>query len=250
MTFRFREEPFRVRGDVVEVFPAHEDESALRVEFFGDEVERITVIDPLRGQVLRDTTHIRIWPASHYAIGKEKRLRALKTIREELQERLQDLRAQDLLLEAQRLEQRTLYDLEMIEVAGTCKGIVQLFTAPHRSACRQRRPHVVGLFPARFFNLHRREPPDGAPSAGHVPRRPSAKIHLVDYGFRLPSALDNRPLMFEEFQKHQNQTVYVSATPNEFELDEAHGVVVEQVVRPTGLLDPEVEVRPANSPSR
>ena len=236
---------FRVRGDVVEVFPAHEDDTALRIEFFGDEVERITVIDPLRGQVLRDTTHIRIWPASHYAIGKEKRLRALKTIREELLERLQYLRDNDLLLEAQRLEQRTLYDLEMLEVAGSCKGIENYSRHLTGRKAGDAPPTLLDYFPRDFLifidESHQTVPQVRAMYRGDRARKQT----LVDYGFRLPSALDNRPLMFEEFQEHQHQTIYVSATPNEFELDESDGVVVEQLVRPTGLLDPEVEVRPA-----
>ena len=236
---------FRVRGDVVEVFPAHEDDTALRIEFFGDEVERISVIDPLRGQIIRDVTHTRIWPASHYAIGQDKRKRALTTIREELLERLQALKAQNLLVEAQRLEQRTLYDLEILEVTGSCKGIENYSRHLTGRQEGEAPPTLLDYFPRDFLMFidesHQTVPQVRAMYRGDRARKET----LVNYGFRLPSALDNRPLMFEEFQKHQKKTVYVSATPNEFELDEAHGVVVEQVVRPTGLLDPEVEVRPA-----
>jgi excinuclease ABC subunit B len=238
---------FRVRGDVVEVFPAHEEEVALRVEFFGDEVERLTLIDPLRGRVLQDIDHAAIWPNSHYATSRERMHKAIDLIRDELLERLQELRSKERLLEAQRLEQRTLFDLEMMESTGTCKGIENY--SRHLTGRQEGEPPptLLDYFPRDFLMIidesHQMVPQVGAMYRGDRARKET----LVDHGFRMRSALDNRPLKFEEWEDHVHQAVYVSATPADYELDKSGGVIVEQLIRPTGLVDPEVEVRPAEN---
>jgi excinuclease ABC subunit B len=235
---------FRVRGDVVEVFPAHEDEVALRISFFGDEVERIQHVDPLRGRVLGEVTAVTIWPASHYATNATRRKRTLDAIREELLHRLQELRAQNLLLEAQRLEQRTLYDLEMLEATGTCKGIENYSRHLTGRQAGEPPPTLLDYFP-RDFLLILDESHQTVPQVrGMFFGDRSRKETLVRYGFRLPSALDNRPLKFDEFEGHVHQCVYVSATPAEYEIDRSEGVLVEQLIRPTGLLDPVIDIRP------
>ncbi len=240
----FHRGTFRVRGDIVEVFPAHEDETALRIEFFGDEVETIHVIDPLRGRSLRTTPVVRIWPASHYVTDLERRKRALDSIRAELLERLQFLRQNNLLVEAQRIEQRTTFDLEMLESTGTCRGIENYSRHLTGREPGEPPPTLLDYFPRDFLMIidesHQTVPQVGAMYRGDRARKET----LVKHGFRLPSAIDNRPLKFNEFKEHLGQVVYVSATPSDYELDEAKGVVVEQLIRPTGLLDPIVEVRP------
>jgi excinuclease ABC subunit B len=238
---------FRVRGDVVEVFPAHEEEVALRISFFGDEVEKIQLTDPLRGKTLGEVPFVTIWPASHYAMNKDRQKRALDGIRAELLERLQELRAQNLLLEAQRLEQRTLYDLEMLEATGMCKGIENYSRHLTGRAPGEAPPTLLDYMP-RDFLLFIDESHQTVPQVrGMYFGDRSRKETLVRYGFRLPSALDNRPLKFEEFVGHIHQALYVSATPAEYELDRSEGVVVEQLIRPTGLLDPVVEIRPVGT---
>jgi excinuclease ABC subunit B len=236
---------FRVRGDTVEVFPVYEEERALRLEWFADELETIREVDPLRGQVTRELSKIRMFPASHYVTTPERRALAVRSIEAELQQRLQVLQEEQKLLEAQRLEQRTTYDLEMLQTVGTVKGIENY--SRHLSGRKpgEPPPTLLDYFPKDFLMIvdesHQTVPQVGAMFRGDRAR----KITLVDFGFRLPSALDNRPLKFEEFEKFVRQAVFVSATPAEYELDKTEGVVVEQVIRPTGLLDPEVEVRPA-----
>ncbi len=236
---------FRVRGDTVEVFPVYEEERALRLEWFGDELETIREVDPLRGQVTRELSKIRMFPASHYVTTPERRALAVRSIEAELQRRLQVLQEEQKLLEAQRLEQRTTYDLEMLQTVGTVKGIENY--SRHLSGRKpgEPPPTLLDYFPKDFLMIvdesHQTVPQVGAMFRGDRAR----KITLVDFGFRLPSAMDNRPLKFEEFEKFVRQAVFVSATPAEYELDKTEGVVVEQVIRPTGLLDPEVEVRPA-----
>ncbi len=243
----FHRGTFRVRGDIVEIFPAHEDETALRIEFFGDEVETIHVIDPLRGKSQRTVDHVKIWPASHYVTEKERRQRAIDAIRAELTTRLTDLRQKNLLLEAQRLEQRTVFDLEMLESTGTCRGIENYsrhLTGRHEG---EPPPTLLDYFPRDFLMVidesHQTIPQVGAMYRGDRARKET----LVAHGFRLGSAMDNRPLKFHEFVEHQSQVIYVSATPNDYEIDEAKGVIVEQLIRPTGLLDPVVEVRPVTT---
>ena len=241
----FQRGTFRVRGDVVEIFPVHEDARAVRVEFFGDEVEGIFEIDPLRGKVLNSLPKVAIYPSSHYVTDLPRRQQAMQTIRQELQRRLQVFQQENKLLEAQRLEQRTIYDLEMMEQLGYCNGIENysrhLTGRPQGAAP----PTLIDYFPKDFLLIvdesHQTLPQIGGMFRGDRSRKQT----LVDFGFRLPSALDNRPLTFDEFMSHVGRGIYVSATPGNMELDWTGGVIVEQVIRPTGLLDPKVELRPA-----
>ncbi|MDF2522538.1 MAG: excinuclease subunit [Clostridiales bacterium] len=239
----FRRSKFRVRGDVLEIFPASSSEKVIRVEFFGDEIDRITEIDSLTGEVLGVMAHAAIFPASHYATTREKMERSLITIEQELEERLKDLKSQGKLLEAQRLEQRTRYDLEMMHEIGFCQGIENY--SRHISG---RMPGsapftLIDYFPKDFLMIidesHVSVPQVGAMYNGDRARKES----LVEYGFRLPSAFDNRPLKFNEFEDRVNQAVYVSATPSKYEKE--HSIqTVEQIIRPTGLIDPEIDVKP------
>jgi excinuclease ABC subunit B len=245
--YDFHRGTFRVRGDTVEVFPAYEDERALRIEFFGDEVESITEIDPLRSKVLERPRRALIFPNSHYVQTDERLRQAIAGVREELRERLTWLRQNDKLLEAQRLEQRTLYDLEMLEEMGFCNG-VENYSRWLDGRSEGQAPHtLLDYFPRDYLvfvdESHQTVPQIGGMFRGDRQRKET----LVGYGFRLPSALDNRPLRFEEWRERVPQVVFVSATPADYELREAHGVVVEQIIRPTGLLDPEVELRPAGN---
>jgi excinuclease ABC subunit B len=241
----FHRGTFRVRGDVVEVFPADEEARAIRIEFFGDTIEAIAEIDPLRGQVVRQLEKIAIYPASHYVTTPDRLERAVEAIRKELAERLRELKQEDKLLEAQRLEQRTLYDLEMLAEMGFCTGIENYSRHLTGRAPGQAPPTLLNYFPKDWL-LFIDESHVTVPQIGGMYRGDrSRKSTLVDFGFRLPSALDNRPLNFQEFEDLVNQVVYVSATPGDFELRSCGGVVVEQLIRPTGLTDPRIEVRPA-----
>jgi len=235
---------FRVKGDTIEIFPAYEDERAIRVELFGDVVESIKEIDPLRGKVLGTLEKMSIFPSSHYVTSGERRKTAIQAIREELRDRLIVLRGQDKLLEAQRLEQRTMFDLEMIEQMGFCSGIENYSRHLSGRSAGEPPPTLLDYFPKDFLLVidesHQSVPQIGAMYRGDRSRKET----LVEYGFRLPSALDNRPLQFGEFERLVNQAIYVSATPAEYELQKSEGVIVEQIIRPTGLVDPEVEVRP------
>ena len=241
----FHRGSFRVRGDTVEIFPAYEEDRALRVEFFGDEIEAVSEIDPLRGRVLDRIGRTAIFPASHYVATRPTLERAIKEIQVELRERIRYFRERNMLLEAQRIEQRTLFDIEMMEEMGYCQGIEN-----YSRFLDGRRP---GEPPATLFDyfpgdamLFIDESHVSVSQVGAMYRGDrSRKETLVNYGFRLPSALDNRPLTFEEFEARELQTLYVSATPADYELQKAQGVVVEQIVRPTGLVDPPIEVRPA-----
>jgi excinuclease ABC subunit B len=238
---------FRVRGDIVEVFPAYEDSSAVRIEFFGDKIEGLFEIDPLRGKMQRRVDKAAIYPASHYVTTEERMKLAVEGIRSELQQRLQELRGQNKLLETQRLEQRTLYDLELLEEMGFCPGIENY--SRHLTGRRpgEPPPTLLNYFPDDFL-LFIDESHVAVPQIGGMYRGDrSRKETLVEYGFRLPSALDNRPLSFEEFEAATNQVVYVSATPADYEREKSRGFVVEQLIRPTGLTDPEVVVRPART---
>jgi excinuclease ABC subunit B len=241
----FHRGSFRVRGDTVEVFPAHDDERAIRIEFFGDTVDAVSVIDPLRGVVQQKLSRFAIYPASHYVANRATQERAVEQIRLELEERLRYFKSQNMLLEAQRIEQRTFFDIEMIEEMGFCQGIENY--SRHFDGRRAGDPPytLIDYFPDDYM-LVIDESHITVPQVGGMYRGDrSRKETLVNYGFRLPSALDNRPLTFQEFQKKLNQVVYVSATPADFELKASGGVVVEQVIRPTGLIDPAIEVRPA-----
>ncbi len=243
----FHRGTFRVRGDVVEVFPVYEEERALRVEFFGDTVEKITEFDPLRGIQLNNLQKAVVFPGSHYVTEPEQRRNAIITIRDELRERLTFLKANNKLVEAQRLEQRTMYDLELMEQLGFCNGIENY--SRHLSGRKEGEapPCLLDYFPKDMLvfidESHQTIPQIGAMYRGDRSRKET----LVDFGFRLPSAVDNRPLKFNEFEAMVQQAVYVSATPSEWELTKAKGVVVEQIIRPTGLIDPEVEVRPVGN---
>jgi excinuclease ABC subunit B len=241
----FHRGTFRVRGDVVEIFPAYEEAKAIRVELFGDTVEAICEIDPLRGQVLRKLERVAVYPASHYVAGEETMKRAVAGIREELKARVAELRAQRKLLEAQRLEQRTRYDLELLSEMGFCPGIENY--SRHLDGRSPGEPPytLLDYFPDDYL-LVVDESHVTVPQIGGMYRGDrSRKETLVDFGFRLPSALDNRPLNFDEFRARVQQAIYVSATPGAWEVAQAGGGVVEQLIRPTGLTDPEVIVRPA-----
>lgn len=245
--YDFHRGTFRVRGDVVEVFPAHEEEKAIRIEFFGDQVEGISEIDPLRGEVLEELDKIAIYPASHYVTWDDRMSKATVNIRAELEERLKELREQDKLLEAQRLQQRTNYDLEMMEEIGFCKGIENYSRHLTGRKPGQPPPTLLDYFPKDFLLFIDESHITVPQLQGMYNGDRARKQNLVDYGFRLPSALDNRPLRFDEFNRLVEQVIYVSATPGDYELERSHGLVVEQVIRPTGLIDPTVEVRPARS---
>jgi len=245
--FDFHRGTFRVRGDVVEIFPAYEDASAVRAEFFGDRVESLYEIDPVRGKVQRRADRATIYPASHYVTTEERMKLAVEGVRDELKARLAELRAQNKLLEAQRLQQRTLYDLELLEEMGYCPGIENYARHLDGRRAGEAPPTLLSYYPDDFL-LFIDESHVTVPQIGGMYRGDrSRKETLVEYGFRLPSALDNRPLNFEEFEATLHQVIYVSATPAEYELEKSRGVVVEQLIRPTGLTDPEVVVRPGRT---
>jgi excinuclease ABC subunit B len=245
--FDFHRGTFRVRGDIVEVFPAYEDASALRIEFFDDQIETIHEIDPMRGKIQRRVDKACIYPASHYVTGEDRMKQATRDIRLELGERLRELRAERKLLEAQRLEQRTLYDLELLEEMGFCPGIENYSRHLTGRKPGEPPPTLLSYFPASFL-LFIDESHVTVPQIGGMYRGDrSRKETLVEYGFRLPSALDNRPLNFGEFEACLDQVVYVSATPARYELERSRGGIVEQLIRPTGLMDPALIVRPARN---
>ena len=240
----FHRGTFRVRGDVVEIFPAYEEATAIRVEFFGDEVEAIKEVDPVRGKVRGTLDRYAVYPGSHYVTEQQQLRGAIQSIRDELRERLDVYDKAGRFLEKQRLEQRTMYDLEMLEQMGFCNGIENY--SRHLSGRKpgDPPPTLIDYFPKDFLLIvdesHQTIPQVGAMYRGDRARKET----LVEYGFRLPSALDNRPLKFEEFEEHYASVLYVSATPGDYEVAQANGVVVEQIIRPTGLLDPPVTVQP------
>ncbi len=243
--YDFHRGTFRVRGDVVEIFPAYEEAKAIRVELFGDIVEKISEIDPLRGRVFRQVESVAIYPASHYVANDAIMKKAVDSIRTELKERLDVLRDQNKLLEAQRLEQRTRYDLELLGEMGFCPGIENYSRHLDGRAPGVPPYTLLDYFPEDYL-LVIDESHVTVPQIGGMYRGDrSRKETLVDFGFRLPSALDNRPLNFDEFQGHVRQTIYVSATPGEWEVRQAPGRIVEQLIRPTGLTDPAIAVRGA-----
>ncbi|MCS6911840.1 MAG: excinuclease ABC subunit UvrB [Myxococcales bacterium] len=242
----FHRGTFRVRGDTVEIFPPFEEEVAVRIEWWGDEIESIAEVDPLRGRTLRKLKYVSIFPGSQYVTPADALQRAMASIKEELRERLSFLRDNMKLVEAQRLEQRTLFDLEMLEQMGHCNGIENYSRHLRGSAPGEPPPTLIDYFPNDFLMIvdesHQTIPQLQAMYRGDRARKET----LVEYGFRLPSALDNRPLKFEEWEQRINQVIFVSATPGDYELELTGGVVVEQIIRPTGLLDPEIEVRPVS----
>jgi excinuclease ABC subunit B len=242
----FHRGTFRVRGDVVEVFPAYEHETAVRIEFFGDTVEAIREVDPIRGKVKGALERYAIFPGSHYVTPQEQMRQAISEIREGLRERLDFFDKAGRFLEKQRLEQRTLYDIEMMEQMGFCNGIENYSRHLSNRKEGEPPPTLIDYFPKDFLLVldesHQTVPQIGAMYRGDRARKET----LVEYGFRLPSALDNRPLKFDEFEGHVHRCIYVSATPGEYELQKAEGSFIEQVIRPTGLQDPVTEVRPVS----
>ncbi|MBU0504498.1 MAG: excinuclease ABC subunit UvrB [bacterium] len=242
--YDFHRGTFRSRGDVLDVFPSYEEDKAIRMEFFDDEIEQISVVDPIRGHVLERIDRVAIYPGSHYVLPEEKRELAIHSIRQELEQQSALFEKQGKLLEKQRIEQRTRYDLEMIEEIGFCKGIENYSRHFDSRQPGDPPPTLLQYFPKDFL-LFIDESHISVPQIGGMYKGDRArKETLVNYGFRLPSALDNRPLKFHEFEEMVNQSIYVSATPSDYELNKSQGVIVEQVIRPTGLIDPLVEIKP------
>ncbi len=241
----FHRGTFRVRGDVVEVFPAHEEKVAIRIEFFGDTVDGIYEIDPLRGKVTRKMNRLAIYPASHYVTERGRLLASADAILDEMKERVEFYREQNRLIEAQRIEERTRFDVEMLKEMGYCNGIENYSRYLTGRNAGEPPPTLLEYFPEDSLFFIDESHVSIPQLRGMFRGDRSRKQTLVDYGFRLPSALDNRPLRFEEFEKHVNQVVYVSATPGPYELEQADGRVIEQIIRPTGLTDPVIELRPA-----
>uniref|UniRef100_A0A7V6A414 UvrABC system protein B n=1 Tax=Desulfobacca acetoxidans TaxID=60893 RepID=A0A7V6A414_9BACT len=241
----FHRGTFRVRGDRVEIFPAYEEDKAIRVEFFGDTVEAIREIDPLRGKTLRTLPKVTIYPASHYVTSETVRQKALAAIEAELQERVAWFEAQGKLIEAQRLRERTLFDLEMMRELGYCHGIENYSRHLTGRAPGEPPPTLLDYLPRKSLVIIDESHISIPQLQGMYRGDRSRKETLVEYGFRLPSALDNRPLRFDEFESRVSQVIYVSATPGPYELEKAQGRVVEQIVRPTGLMDPKITVKPA-----
>jgi excinuclease ABC subunit B len=243
----FHRGTFRVRGDRVEIFPAYEENTALRIDFFGDTVEAIQEIDPLRALTLRTLTETTVFPASHYVTTQQTLKKATRAILDELKKRVDLFRNENKLIEAQRVEERTRFDLEMIQELGYCNGIENYSRHLTGRQAGEPSPTLIDYFPGDYLlfvdESHIAVPQIGAMYKGDRSRKET----LVNYGFRLPSALDNRPLRFDEWRERLNQVIYVSATPADYELNQANGAVVQQIVRPTGLLDPQVIVRPATN---
>ncbi len=238
----FQRGRFRVRGDVVDIFPASSDSSALRIEFFGDDIDRICEFNPLTGEIVTDTDKVTIFPATHFLTNDDRMKQALEGIEKELKERLEELRAQGKLLEAQRLEQRTTYDIEMMREMGYCSGIENY--SKYMDNRQMNRPFtLLDFFPKDFLLVVDESHVTMPQVRGMYNGDQARKQMLVDYGFRLKSALDNRPLKLEEFEKMTNQIIYMSATPGDYEKKQTDHIV-QQIIRPTGLLDPEIEVRP------
>jgi excinuclease ABC subunit B len=243
--YDFARSTFRVRGDILEIFPAYEDDLAYRIEFFDDEVEKISEIDPLTGRTKKRIEQMTLYPSTHHVVPEMVRLNALNTIRAEMEERVAFYEKDKRYVEMDRIGQRTRYDMEMIKEVGACKGIENYSRHFSFRKAGEPPPCLFDYFPSNYLLIidesHQTIPQMRAMYNGDRARKDS----LVEFGFRLPSAYDNRPLMFHETYSHFNQVVYVSATPSEWEINEANGQVVEQIIRPTGLLDPQIEVRPA-----
>ena len=243
----FHRGTFRVRGDCVEIFPAYEEKRALRIEFFGDEIDAISIIDPLRGKTMERLDGATIFPASHYVATKPTLKRAIGEIQDELQLQIQYFKERNMLVEAQRIEQRTMFDIEMIEEMGYCQGIENYSRFLDRRQVGEPPSTLFSYLPDDALMFIDESHVSVSQVGGMYRGDRSRKETLVNYGFRMPSALDNRPLMFEEFVARQPQTVYVSATPADYEMEKADGVFVEQIIRPTGLVDPPIEIRPATN---
>ena len=238
---------FRVRGDVVEIFPANSTDTAIRVEFFGDEIDRITEINVVTGEVLCSLAHAAIFPASHYIVSRDKMHDAIEEIKQELDERIKYFKDNDMLIEAQRIAQRTNYDIEMLEEIGFCSGIENYSRYFDGRQAGERPFCLLDYFPKDFLLVvdesHVTIPQIRAMYGGDHAR----KLTLVDYGFRLPAAFDNRPLTFDEFESKTGQTIYISATPADYELEKSEGIIVEQIIRPTGIPDPVIEIVPSKN---
>jgi excinuclease ABC subunit B len=243
----FHRGTFRVRGDVIEVFPAHEESRAIRIELFGDEVDAIAEIDPIRGKIIQPLDKVPIYPGSHYVTPPDRLQKAILSIREELKERLTWLRSRNCLLEAQRLEQRTNFDLEMLQELGYCQGIENYSRHLTGRKPGEPPPTLLDYYPKDYLLFIDESHVTIPQLIGMYRGDRSRKETLVEYGFRLPSALDNRPLMFEEFGERVRQVIYASATPSEYEMKKSRGKIVEQIIRPTGLSDPSLVVRPAKN---
>jgi len=243
--YDFHRGTFRVRGDIIEVFPAFEESHAYRIQFWGDSIEKMSKIDPLTGSVVEEVEELAIYPGSHYVTPKDMLKKAIRSIQEELQKRLQELQSLNKLVEAQRLESRTYYDIEMLEEMGYCNGIENYSRHLTGRKPGDPPPTLLEYFPSDFL-MFIDESHVTVPQIGGMYRGDRArKMTLVEHGFRLPSALDNRPLNFSEFESLINQVIYVSATPGKYEKDKSKGHIVEQIIRPTGLMDPEILLRPA-----
>ena len=241
--YDFHRGTFRVRGDVLEIIPTNQNTTGYRIEFFGSEIDRISEIDVLTGTIITNKKNISIFPASHYVISDEKRKKAIERIKEELKNRLQELKKENKLLAAERLEQRTNYDIEMLEETGFCHGI-ENYSAPMAGRKPGQTPTTLLDFFGSDYLLIVDESHVTLPQVrGMYNGDRARKMNLVEYGFRLPSALDNRPLTFDEFEKKIDKAIYVSATPGDYELQKTHQQFVEQIIRPTGLLDPTIEIR-------
>lgn len=243
----FHRGTFRVRGDVVEVFPAYEESQVVRIEFFDDEIDIISIVDPLRGKVLEVIPRISIFPKSHYVVGQEKLTNALGTIKTELRERITELQEMNKLVERQRVEQRTLLDLEMMEEMGFCPGIENYSRHLTGAKAGDPPPTLIDYFKKDFLMIVDESHISVSQVGGMYKGDRARKQNLVDYGFRLPSALDNRPLNFQEFESKMDQVLFVSATPANYELEKSGGEYVEQIIRPTGLLDPVIDFKDAKN---
>jgi excinuclease ABC subunit B len=243
----FHRGSFRVRGDTVDIFPPYEEDKVIRVEFFGDFVDNLIWMDPLTGEVLKEMDQVAVYPGSHYVNTEERKKAAVITIQEELQGRLQEMSDNMKLMEAKRLEQRTYYDIEMIEEIGYCQGVENYSRHFTGRAPGEAPPTLIEYFPEDFITFidesHATIPQIGGMYRGDRSR----KMTLVEHGFRLPSALDNRPLNFQEFEKSIDRALYVSATPGVYEVEKSEGLIIEQIIRPTGLIDPVIEIRPAKN---
>ena len=239
----FKRGTFRVKGDILEIIPANQNTQGYRIEFFDDEIERISEIDSLTGRVINNIKNISIFPASHFVVSDDKLKEAIERIRQELKDRLQELKSENKLLAAERLEQRTNYDIEMLEETGFCSGI-ENYSAPMAGRKKGETPTtLMDFFPDDYLLVVDESHVTLPQVRGMYNGDRARKMNLVDYGFRLPSALDNRPLKYDEFEKKINQVIYISATPGDLELEHTKGEYVEQIIRPTGLLDPTIEVK-------
>ncbi|WP_028580686.1 excinuclease ABC subunit UvrB [Desulfogranum japonicum] len=245
--FSFHRGTFRVRGDVLDIFPVHEENHAVRVEFFGDTIDTISIIDPLRGVVLEDVDEITVFPSSHFVTSQDNLEKAMRSIKEELRLRSDELYLNNQLVEQQRLEQRTMFDLEMIGELGYCNGIENYSRHLTGKPEGAPPPNLLDYFPDDYVTFIDESHIAVPQIRGMYNGDRSRKQTLVNFGFRLPSALDNRPLRFDEFEQRVHQVIYVSATPGNYELEKSQGLIVEQLIRPTGLLDPLIEVRPASN---